>query len=104
MILCYDIKPLPTLAPSAPSGSLGMYQLVDDVFNRFVTMLSSVPVIPNAQGLFDSNGNWLTPAVSVFDVLVALLVIFCTIGIWSRLGGGSGFISRLGGSVKGERY
>lgn len=80
----YEIRPLPTLAPSAQTGRDMMYGLVD-MLDNFILTLKSVPVVPNSSGLFDpSTGEWLQPAVSVFDVLAALLLIAVTIFVFLR--------------------
>lgn len=96
----YEIKPLPTMAPSSISGGQAMTSIVVDIFNKVVVTLRSIPVIPNPSGYFDpATGEWLTPLISFFDVLTALLVVYCTVSIFFRLSGvghiGSGTTSLL---------
>lgn len=74
-----DISNFPSMA--------GMYSLTDNLLVRAVFFLDSIPVIPNENGLYDSGGHWLEPVVSVFDVLVAVLLISALFVIFSRLTG-----------------
>lgn len=81
----YELRPLPTLAPDALNGSEMLYQLID-MLDLLVITLKSVPIIPNTRGLFDPvTHEWLTPLVSVFDVLTALVLIAVTIFVYLRL-------------------
>ena len=65
----------------------GMYDITDNILVRAVFFLDSVPVIPNSGGLYDSSGHWLMPTVSVFDVMVAVLLLAVLWSIASRLVG-----------------
>lgn len=94
MIVMYTPRPLPTAPPSfSPYNQ--MFSSVTELFNRFVTMLQSVPIIPNSQGLFDSQGNWLTPQLSMFDAIVAFFIIGTFAALVLRLSGGSGAITGI---------
>lgn len=99
----YTPKPLPVYN-GADNAFNGMYGVVDNVFNRIVTVLQSVPVIPNPNGLYDpSTGLWLAPAVSFFDVLVAALVIGTFVSVVIRIsGGGSGIAGNLTRNLSNE--
>lgn len=88
----YTPHPLPTFAPgSAPQNT--WFQVVDQLWQRIITMLQSVPVVPNSSGLFDQQGNWLPPVISAFDVIVAMLFAIMSVSFILRLSGGHGVLT-----------
>lgn len=98
----YALRPLPTLNPENWLSAGGLYDSVSFTLNRVVSFLQSVPVVPNSNGLFDASGNWLTPIVSLYDMLLYFLAIILAYAILARLSGGSGMISNLMGDLSSK--
>lgn len=84
--------PVPLGDISSWPRSAGLFDITDNIFQRVVFFLDRVPVVPNANGLYDQNGNWLEPVVSVLDFLVISALIVSFFVIFSRLAGNPGSI------------
>lgn len=99
----YTPHPIPTLAPDAASAYQVSFEFVDQFWNRILTTLASIPIIPNSQGLFDRNGIWLQPALSLLDVMVASIFLGAFFLLIFTLAGfsGNGMVSSaLSGSTR----
>lgn len=95
----YTPHPLPTLEPNTQPFTNSFYNGVVTLFNNIITMLQSIPIVPNSQGLFDRNGNWYPPVVSFYDVLIAFLVLGITIKFIMSLSGNIGMASAMRGQL-----
>ena len=91
----YTPHPIPTLAPSARSAYEGMGDIITALWNRISNTLQSIPVIPNQAGLFDAQGNWLTPVFSFYDFMIAAICLGAFISLFITLSGyaGRGLVS-----------
>lgn len=84
IFVLYNLNRIPTGVPAYTVGQ-GMYAFIDYIANRIIVFLQAVPVVPNASGLFDANGNWLTPTVSFFDVMLASFIFVTVFSIFRTI-------------------
>lgn len=94
----YTPHPLPTLEPGNNPYVSTLYEGTIRLFDSVITMLKSVPVVPNEAGLFDSSGNWLTPVLSMYDVILAFIIAGLTIGFIMQLSGSMGLFGVIAAS------